>query len=240
MNEASCTDMEQLDNPVWWAIRGPQRALGASTELAARFDPEVAPFGALADAPTGTHWDDLGKLVGPGGVVALTGDNGAPPLRWTVQREIAGVQMVGDRIGVTDTGSMGATTVDPVVSLGSEDVADMLDLVARARPGPFLSRTVEFGGYVGVRRKGRLIAMAGERLHLPGLTEISAVATDPEHRRQGLAELLVRTVAARIMRRGEIPFLHTDASNDGAIRLYRSIGFTHRRPVTFTILQAPE
>jgi ribosomal protein S18 acetylase RimI-like enzyme len=232
--------MEQLDNPVWWAIRGPQRALATSTERAARFDPEVAPFGALAEAPTDHHWDDLGSLVGAGGVVALTGDNGTPPSRWTVLREMAGVQMVGDTIGAVTTGATSAPTVGPVVTLGALDVDDMLDLVARARPGPFLSRTVEFGGYVGIRRKGRLIAMAGERLHLPGLTEISAVATDPDHRRQGLAELLVRTVAAGVIRRGEIPFLHADASNAGAIRLYRSIGFTQRRPVTFTVLQSPE
>lgn len=230
--------MEQLDNPAWWAIRGPQRALGSSTELAARYDPEVAPFGALADAPTDIHWDDLGRLVGPRRVVALIGDNGAPPSRWTVQREIAGVQMLGDRIGAGNTGDL-VTSADPVAALGPEDVDDMLDLVARSRPGPFLSRTVEFGGYVGVRREGRLIAMAGERLHLAGFAEISAVTTDPEHRRQGWAELLVRNVATGIIRREETPFLHTDASNTDAIRLYRSIGFTLRRPVTFTILRAP-
>jgi ribosomal protein S18 acetylase RimI-like enzyme len=231
--------MEQLDNPVWWAIRGPQRSLASSTELAARFDPEISPFGALADAPNDTHWDDLGRLVGAGEVVALTGDNGAPPSRWTVLREMAGVQMVAHRISALSTPSLHASTVDPIVALGPEDVDDMLDLVVRARPGPFLSRTVEFGGYVGVRRQGRLIAMAGERLHLPGLTEISAVATDPDHRRQGLAERLVRAVAAGISSRHEIPFLHADASNAGAIRLYRSMGFALRKPVTFTILRAP-
>ena len=145
--------------------------------------------------------------------------------------------MTGDRIGVADTGAIHVTAVDPIVDLGPEDVDDMLDLAARSRPGPFLSRTVEFGGYVGVRRKARLIAMAGERLHLPGSAEISAVTTDPDHRRQGWAERLVRTAAAGIIRRGEMPFLHTDASNAAAIRLYRSMGFTHRRPVTFTVLQ---
>ena len=68
----------------------------------------------------------------------------------------------------------------------------MLVLVAEAQPGPFLARTIEFGGYLGIRSQGRLIAMAGQRLRPPGYTEISAVATDPGHRRQGLAELLVR------------------------------------------------
>jgi ribosomal protein S18 acetylase RimI-like enzyme len=232
--------MELLDNPIWRAIRGPQRALGSSTELSARFDPEISPFGALADAPSDAHWDDLGRLIGSGDVVALTGENGTPPAGWTVLREIAGVQMVGDRMDAGDADAIRRGAEDPVIALGTEDVEDMLDLVERSRPGPFLSRTVEFGGYVGVRRQGRLIAMAGERLHLPGLAEVSAVSTDPDHRRQGLAELLIRTVAAGISERGETPFLHTDESNAGAIHLYQAIGFTLRRPVTFTVVRSPE
>jgi predicted GNAT family acetyltransferase len=115
----------------------------------------------------------------------------------------------------------------------------MLELVARATPGPFLSRTVEFGGYVGIRRDGHLIAMAGERMRPSDHTEVSAVATDPDHRRRGLAELVVRRVATGIIDRGETPFLHTAASNSGAIRLYQSIGFSVRRQLTFTILRSP-
>ena len=89
--------------------------------------------------------------------------------------------------------------------LGAEDVADMLALVAEARPGPFLARTIEFGGYVGIRRQGRLVAMAGERLRPAGWAEVSAVATHPEHRRQGLAERLIRTVGLAIHRSGRDP-----------------------------------
>jgi len=232
--------MEQLDNPVWWAIRGPQRAFGVGTELSARFDPEISPFGALADSPGHAHWDDLAKLIGSGEVVALTGENGTPPTGWTVLRTMGGVQMVGGRLGSEADGSIHGAAEDPVVTLEPGDVDDMLALVERARPGPFLSRTVEFGGYVGVRRDGRLVAMAGQRLRLPGLTEISAVATDPDHRRQGLAELLVRTVVAGVCSRGETPFLHADVSNVGAIRLYRTMGFTLRKQVSFTVLRSPE
>ena len=46
-----------------------------------------------------------------------------------------------------------------------------------------------------VRRDGNLIAMAGERLHPPGWTEISAVCTDADYRGQGLATRLVHAVA---------------------------------------------
>jgi ribosomal protein S18 acetylase RimI-like enzyme len=232
--------MHELDNPVWWSLSGRQRAFGSATALAALFDPEISPFGALAEGDDLGRWDDLGLLAGPGHVVGLTGDNGPPPPSWTVLRTMPGIQMIGDRI---DPRAAGSHRRDPaqdlLAPLGADDVSDMLELVARAQPGPFLSRTVEFGGYVGIRRDGRLIAMAGERMRTSGRTEVSAVATDPDHRRQGLAELVVRKVATGILDRGETPFLHTDASNSGAIRLYQSIGFSVRRRVTFTILRSP-
>jgi ribosomal protein S18 acetylase RimI-like enzyme len=233
--------MHELDNPVWWSLSGRQRAFGSATALAALFDPEISPFGALADGDDPARWEDLELLAGSGSVVGLTGDNGPPPPSWTVLRTMPGRQMIGDRIDPRTAGSHGRDTPkDLLVSLGADDVPDMLELVARAKPGPFLSRTVEFGGYVGIRRDGCLLAMAGERMRPPGYTEVSAVATDPDHRRQGLAELVVRTVVTGILDRGETPFLHTDASNSGAIRLYQSVGFSVRRPVTFTILRSPK
>jgi predicted GNAT family acetyltransferase len=119
--------------------------------------------------------------------------------------------------------------------LGAADVPEILDLIDRTQPGPFRRRTVELGTYLGLRSAdGRLIAMAGERLHPAGWTEISAVCTDPAHRRKGLATYLIRAIAAGIRERGETPFLHTSAGNVNAIRLYESIGFVLRRRTDFT------
>jgi ribosomal protein S18 acetylase RimI-like enzyme len=185
-------------------------------------------------------------------LVTLGEDDLRPPDGWVLHRVLPGVQMIGDHFRPRLEATASATgtptpsrradpidPLDPIESLGPEDVPDMLALVARTQPGPFLHRTVEFGGYLGIRRRGRLVAMAGERLRPPGYTEISAVATDPDHRKQGLAERLVREVATGIVARDEIPFLHAAASNAGAIRLYESMGFTLRRTVIFQILQAP-
>jgi predicted GNAT family acetyltransferase len=116
----------------------------------------------------------------------------------------------------------------------------MLDLVARTRPGPFLPRTIELGTYLGIRRGGALVAMAGERLRPPGWTEISAVCTDPAHQGQGLATRLVHAIAAVIRDRGETPFLHASADNTGAISLYESLGFRLRRTLDFCALTLPE
>lgn len=125
------------------------------------------------------------------------------------------------------------------VRLGEADAPEMLDLVAWTQPGPFLARTVSLGTYLGFRSEGALVAMAGERMHLPGWTEISAVCTDPAFRGRGLAARLVRAVGAGIRARGEVPFLHTAASNVNAIRLYESLGFRLRREVVFSAVRVP-
>jgi predicted GNAT family acetyltransferase len=128
---------------------------------------------------------------------------------------------------------------DEAVALGADDVPEMLELVARTRPGPFRTGTHRMGGYLGIRLGGVLIAMAGQRMHPPGWVEISAVCTDPDHRGKGLAARLVRAVAAGVRAGGDVPFLHVAAANTGAIRLYRQLGFTQRREVVFSALHAP-
>jgi GNAT superfamily N-acetyltransferase len=130
---------------------------------------------------------------------------------------------------------------DPeAVPLGPSDVPDMLDLTERTKPGPFRRRTVELGTYLGIRHDGKLVAMAGERLHPTGWTEISAVCTDEEWRGRGLGTRLVRAVGAGIRARGEIPFLHAVATNTTAIRLYEQLGFQHRRSTLFAAARIPE
>lgn len=234
----------ELDNPVWLALQSSQRSLGAVASRAARFADEVSPFGAFASPPTADDWDEMATLTGPGGSVALInvdGSHPSPPGSWAVTWTSPGVQMVASSGGVGRQGSLPSDSrpADAVVRLGPDDVPDMLALVAEARPGPFSSRTIEFGGYVGVRRAGRLVAMAGERLRPPGYAEISAVATGPAHRRQGLADLLIGAVAGGIAARDEVPFLHAASANTSAIRLYEALGFTVLRTVRFSVLETP-
>jgi GNAT superfamily N-acetyltransferase len=129
---------------------------------------------------------------------------------------------------------------DPeAVPLGRVDVPEMLDLTARTEPGPFLPRTYELGTYLGIRRRGRLVALAGERLHPDGWTEISAVCTDEAWRGQGLATRLIRAVGAGIRARGDIPFLHAVATNP-AIGLYEQLGFRLRKTTAFAAARVPE
>jgi ribosomal protein S18 acetylase RimI-like enzyme len=70
--------------------------------------------------------------------------------------------------------------------------------------------------------------MAGERLKIPGYTEVSAVCTHPEHAGKGYARILMTEVMQRIRGRGEARFLHVRKDNERAIELCRRLGFSRR------------
>lgn len=221
-----------LDNPALASLTGPHARFAERRGRVLRYPLDVSPWLALPDEPDAGDWADLAALAGPGSEVPLPGYRGPVPEGWEVTQRIEGVQFVDDGL---------AAAPDPeAVRLGPADVPEMTDLVARTRPGPFLPRTIELGTYLGIRREGRLVAMAGERLHPPGWTEISAVCTDPAARGQGLATRLILAVAHGIQERGETPFLHTSAANRNAIRLYESLGFRLRRRTAFLAARAPE
>jgi predicted GNAT family acetyltransferase len=123
-----------------------------------------------------------------------------------------------------------------IVTLGDEDAAEMLALATLTKPGPFRSRTHRLGGFIGVKRDGRLAAMAGRRLRVEGHTELSGVCTHPDFRGHGLATALSRRVVASILAEGETAFLHAYAAHDATIALYESLGFRTRARVIYTVL----
>ncbi|MFD0306860.1 GNAT family N-acetyltransferase [Streptomyces sp. NPDC127119] len=221
-----------LDNPARASLTGPHAHFAERRGRVLRYPADVSPWLALPDDPGADDWADVAALAGPGNEIALPGFRGEIPEGWEITFRGEGVQFVDDGL---------AAAPDPeAVRLGPADVPEMLALVERTRPGPFLPRTVELGTYLGIRRDGALVAMAGERLHPPGWTEISAVCTDAAVRGQGLATRLTLAVAHVIRARGETPFLHTGADNTTAVRLYESLGFRLRRRTKFLAARVPE
>ncbi|WP_373308569.1 GNAT family N-acetyltransferase [Amycolatopsis bartoniae] len=225
-------DEAVLDDPVGESLRGHHAHLARRLGRAATYAPEVATFATLAPDPGPRDWSDLARLLGPDEFADLFSHPAVPPPEWEPVFELQGRQLVwgGGTVSSVDAG---------VVELGADSVPEMLDLVARTRPGPFWSRTRELGTYLGVRENGALVAMAGERLRPPGWTEISAVCTAPEARGRGYAARLVTALVARVLTRGERPFLHVAEANTGAIALYERLGFRLRKPVTFRGFRTP-
>ncbi|MYW64385.1 GNAT family N-acetyltransferase [Streptomyces sp. SID8379] len=220
-----------LDNPAYAALTGPHAHFAERSGRVLRYGPDVSPWLALPDDFTAEEWPDLAAFAAADGTVPVPGIRLDLPDDWEATFDMPGVQLVDDGVDAAHDAE--------AVRLSETDVPEMLDLVARTQPGPFEARTIELGTYLGIRRDGVLAAMAGERLHPPGFTEISAVCTDPAFRGQGLAGRLVRAVAAGIRERGETPFLHTSAHNTDAIRLYEALGFRLRRTTRFRTVRVP-
>ncbi|MEU2093085.1 GNAT family N-acetyltransferase [Nocardia beijingensis] len=225
------TSLHPLDDPVRASLRGEHRRFAGWVGRIGRYDPQVARFVGHPPVLDERDWADLATLLGPGGSTALRGHGHVPPDGWAILRDMDSVQMDGTALRVAH---------DPALEvLTAADVPEILKLIARTQPGPYAPRTIEMGTYLGLRVDGKLVAMAGERLHPPGWTEISAVCTDPGFRGRGFATRLVRAVGAGIRARGEIPFLHAAAANTQAIHLYETLGFTLRKRSKLTVVQAP-
>jgi ribosomal protein S18 acetylase RimI-like enzyme len=222
------TDEALLDNPVYAALCGAHARFAQVSGRARRYPVDVAPFLGLPSPPSPEDWRDAADLVAPGSYAAVRYSGAELPDAWQAVEAFDLVQMIGERVTGVDC--------PEAIPLGAADVPEMLELVAQTEPGPFLTRTIELGDYLGISCDGALVAMAGERFHLDGWTEISAVCTNPDHRGRGLASQLTRALIARIQLRSQRAFLHVLSTNTGAIRLYEELGFRVRQTATITVV----
>ncbi len=222
------TDEALLDNPVYAALCGAHARFAQVRGHARRYPVDVAPFLALPAPPSAADWRDAAGLVAPGTYAAVRYSGAEPPDDWQVVEEFELVQMIGERVTGVDCSA--------AIQLGAADVPEMLELVAQTEPGPFLTRTIELGEYLGIHCDGALVAMAGERFHVGRWTEISAVCTKPDQRGRGLASQLVGALIAGIQRRSQRAFLHVLSTNTGAIRLYEELGFRVRQTATIVVV----
>ena len=225
--------MHPLDNVIWQALTTRQTHCAEICGEARWFVRDITLLSAFRE-PSDKGYDSLADLAGPGGTAALFLDE---PYRarpgWEL---IAGpplLQMVfenGNLSAQPDASRSAASAT--IIELNQQESPEMLELASLTKPGPFGTRTHELGTYLGIRRrvreKDKLVAMAGERLKVPGHTEVSAVCTHPDHTGQGFAGILMTEVMRRIIARGETPFLHVREDNLRAIELYHRLGFRKR------------
>ena len=225
-------------NPFWLALTTEHACHALGGSLARRYRSDILPFAAVAE-PTAAALDELGSLLAPGESIWLSG----PPLPRHDGLECID-QIQGLQMHWRPAAEPPQPRPDPPhytrVRLIEDQAAEMVALTDVAFPGFFRPRTPVLGTYFGVRdREGTLVAMAGERLAVPGAREISAVCTHPDHRGNGLAALLLTTLLRDQRRRGLNSFLHVAAANARAVGLYRHLRFTGDSQTTLTRVRRP-
>jgi ribosomal protein S18 acetylase RimI-like enzyme len=210
-----------LDNPVWHALTGPHHAHALGRGVARHYPRDMAPFSAIAEPSEQAYADLVADLPANAEARLFRPELEPLPDGWEELDRFPMLQMVA-------TGLSGAG--DSAVSMLSHaDAAAMLDLVAVAQPGPFGPRTPLLGRYLGIWQGNRLVAMAGERLRVPGHVELSAICVHPEARGRGYAASLTLRLMRLAFEGGEVPFLHVRPDNEAAVALYRRLGFETRR-----------
>jgi ribosomal protein S18 acetylase RimI-like enzyme len=220
-----------LDSPAWHALNTHNREFSFGNDRARYFDREVSPFAAIKEISE-ENFRKLHDAVGhESTILFMTPVEVEIPSFWKQVALIKGIQMVSDP----------STKLEKVAielkPLSDEHVSQMLELTKLTNPGPFDSRTVDFGHYVGIFEGDKLAAMAGQRLHIPGHTEISAVCTHPDHTGKGYARQLLLHHLHRIRAAEETPYLHVRADNERAIKVYKSLGFAKRTDMYFYVLK---
>lgn len=227
-SQASLSETFMLDNPIWHALSTEQSRLAQGNALAKRFPTDVGPLGAMRDQSAAAY-EALGEILSGDAIALFLETEPHLPIGWAMLYSAEMYQMIceapvsGDETAIRE--------------LTGADVPEMLALTKLTEPGPFRPRTIELGGYLGIHDSGSLVAMAGERLHMTGFTEVSAVCTHPEFRGRGYGNALVSAVVSRIIRRGETPILHVKAENTTAVRLYERLGFKVRARLHLAVIK---
>ena len=220
-----------LDNPVWNALVSGNRHLAKGSERVKYFDKSVSPFAGLIDNSKANLLELYEQSVADQPVLLWADQPLALSKKWTVIDCIPGLQMIYDQPTVQVYETTGIT------SLTENDVPQMLALTKLTKPGPFGTRTIEFGNYEGIFENGQLVAMTGQRFHCFDHIEISAVCTHPDFLGKGYAKQLLLSQLTQIIANAKKPYLHVRADNERAIYVYRALGFSVRMPVYFYVIK---
>jgi ribosomal protein S18 acetylase RimI-like enzyme len=226
--------MHPLDNPIFNALGTCQANFAETYGVVRRFPPAVTPLGGFPEPNAEGFAAVRGLLAAGGGLGLFLPKRMEAPEGLEIMLEGPLLQMILEN----DARLEADRKSHDFIELGLGDVAEMVELATLTKPGPFATRTREMGTYLGIRRDGKLVAMAGERLKLRGYTEISAVCTHPEHLGHGYAGFLMTILAERIRGRGDVPFLDVRPENTRAVQLYERLGFRRRLLYHYAVFRA--
>ena len=212
-------------NLVWNALHTVHASFAINNSAAARYPADVVPYAALAD-PTHADLSPLAELLAPNDRVYLIGAQPTPTNSLRVGPPLDCFQMLFPAQPPPEPAAPAEPDDDPpILRMTPADAPDMVALTDVAYPGFFRPRTHEMGTYYGIWLNHQLVAMAGERLAIPGYIEISAVVTHPAHTGKGYATILMNRLLRDHASANMKSFLHVKQENSRAIALYHRMGF---------------
>ena len=217
-----------LDNVIWNTLVGPHAVFAAGARGARRYAPGFSPIVGFADQRR-PDFEALTPWCESGEHLYCSGWDGPVPPGWQVEADTTMCLMV--RAPDSTRGSIAGTDDEPgrepghARRLQPQHAQQAMELAQLTRPGPFGLRTIELGDYFGYFEGERLVAMAGERMHVGPFREISGVCTHPDFQGRGMARRLMRRLMELQRARGQVSFLHVMSANQGARRLYEDMGF---------------
>ena len=219
-----------LDNPIWHMLCHDLAEFTVGTALAKRCDPDLIPVVGLANH-SDAAFADLATLYKANEGIALL--EASPP------QGIPGFEINSrssfDQLVCQQRTPVPKTDIE-ILELTPSDIQDVIQLIDLTKPGPFFPGLFAMRHFVGIRQEGQLVAVACERIRLPGYCEISAVCTHPDWRGKGYARLLSSVIADGIWERGDTPFLHVVAHNTSAYYVYTLLHFVRRSEMTVIFL----
>jgi ribosomal protein S18 acetylase RimI-like enzyme len=225
-----------LDNVPWQALNTEHAHFAVGNSRARKYPSDVAPFaGTVDESPESLI--ELRRLLAPGEAVYLETACVPQIPELEVGDSFPALQMVAT--GPPPASRNEENRGPGIVSLSARDAQAMLDLTAIAFPGFFRARTHEMGAYFGILVEGELVAMAGERMALPGHREISGVCTHPAHTGRGYAARLITHLMRRHANLGLVSFLHVSTSNSRALALYHRLGFSITKEISLYRVMLP-
>lgn len=215
---------KKLDNPVWHSLSENHRGFSVDYTDIKFYHPDYCPFGGFETGKSvANHINDYATLVDN---FFIIGDKPELSTQLALKKELVCLQMIiANKIDVA--------IKEHIVALTAEHRDALFQLVNLVQPGYFKKKTALLGNYFGIYKNDELVAVAGERMKMNDFIEVSAIVTHPLHTGQGYARQLIAHTVNNIFNQHIKPYLHVLEDNAGAITIYKKLGFTTRRKISF-------
>lgn len=216
-----------LDNPVWSSLTDTHDNECIDYGNVKFYHPDFTPFGAFINGEdTSSAIEKHAKLLD---AFFIVGNKPKVPSLFKPPKKYVGLQMI-------IYNEIEYPISEDIIELNEAHYNDLMDLISLVYPHFFKKKTNLLGRYYGIYKNNRLVAVTGERMQTDNFTEISAVATHPEHTGKGYAKQLITYAVKKIFEDRKVPFLHVDETNLGPIQLYKTLGFTERRKMQYWLI----